>query len=212
MLAVARRRWLTIAITLLATVTVGLVAIVSLPKHFVAHTEVFVTATGGNSPDQLLSAFTLSQNRAKTYALAVSTPVILAPAARRLSYPGGEGELERRVSAAVALDSVVIMISVDDQDPKRAQVVAATIVEELKSAVPRLESATNPSIDLTVIRPAALPAFPESPNRRMILATSVAGGLLMGGFLAMGHDRLIARRVLLSDQEARKSSQTGPVE
>lgn len=196
MLAIVRRGWIKILVTALLGLAVGMVALTMIPKEYEARTEVLVRTTGGATPDQFLSGSTLAQQMAKVYAGAVTTPLLLGPVARRLAFPDGEAALERRVLADVALESVVISVTVRDTDPQRAQAVAAAIALELDRVRPQLEGRRSPSVGFTVVRPATVPREPATPNGRLVLVVSLVGGLFLGCVLAMATERIEQRRAV----------------
>lgn len=186
--AMIGRRWRTIVLTVVVALVAAAAVLVFVPRQYEARTDVYVTTTGGDTPDQALSAFTLAQHRAKAYAQAVASPLVLGPVAESTNYPGGASALEQHVSASVELDSVVVNIVVSDARTTRAVEVAAAVADQLGTAARSLSAKTDTAVGLEVIRPASSSGVPASPSTRIVVAVALAAGLLLGLVLARIRD------------------------
>lgn len=193
-LAALRRRAVVAAVVFVAALLVAPLLMRQLPKEYTSETDLFVTLKGDRTADQLLSGSTFAQQRAKTYAEAVKSPLILAPAAQSTGYPGGAEALEKHTSVDIALDSVILRIGVKDTDPGQAARAAEAIGNQLVAQLPQMEGTANPQVSLTTIRPATTPTEPTSPSARLVYGACALAGLVLAVLVALLVDAAARRR------------------
>ena len=190
-LRVVRKRWRTI--TVVTLVLVGLAALLTLwsPKVYQAHTQLFVSTSGGQDSTQLLQGNTFTQQRVKSYSDLITTPTVLDPVIKDLHLDLTPDQLGAKITASVPLDTVLIDVMVDDQDPKRAAAIASAVGKQFSASVIDLERVSDnaPSpVKVSVVRPPAVPSHPVSPKPMRNIALGVVLGLLVGLGLALLRD------------------------
>lgn len=182
-LRVLRRRYKTVlAATLIGILTAALVASI-LPRSYEARAQVFVSVQG-QSTDQMLQGSSFSQQRVKSYAETLLTPLVLDPVVEDLGLSTTAKELaEKHLTATVPLDTVLIDLTVEDDDPQRAADIANAVVDEFARVVPGLEGPVSDSsspVQVTVLQRGIPSDDPASPQVRMLLAAGALVGLLGG--------------------------------
>jgi succinoglycan biosynthesis transport protein ExoP len=184
-LRVIRRGWRLIVSTLLITMSlVALLTATTTPKYE-ATAQLFVSTPGGNTSD-LLQGSSFTQRQVKTYADLMTTPVVLEPVIRDLKLETSPSSLAGRIAATVPADTVLIDVSVMDNDPELAATLANAVGIQFTRTIEDLESVGGVSpVKATLVQPAAAPSSPVSPSplRNMLLAVVV--GLLAGLGLAI---------------------------
>ena len=125
-----RKRWRIITACVLLAL-VGAAALTALsPKTYSAQAQVFVSAQA--SADDLTSALQGSgytQQRVKSYADIVDTPLVTDSVVKSLSLQISSEDLARKISASNPLDTLLLNISVTDHDPDQAAAMANAVAD-----------------------------------------------------------------------------------
>lgn len=189
-LRIARRRSRVILAAVLLTVAAAGVATVLTPPRYQSSVEFFVSVSNTATNGQLASGGSFTQQRVKSYAQLVKTPRALDQVADQTG-AGSGADLAQAITATVPPDSVLIDVAVVDADPAVAQQIASTIAQTFPQTVTQIEQVDGPSpVKVTVVKNAALPTDPVSPQPvKNLLLALVLGGLL-GVALAVVRDRL----------------------
>ncbi|HTY72117.1 MAG TPA: polysaccharide biosynthesis tyrosine autokinase [Actinomycetes bacterium] len=178
-----RKRWRIISVCVLLGM-LGAAAITALsPKVYAAHAQLFVSARA--TAEDLSSAFqgsSFTQQRVKSYADIVSTPIVTSPVIKQLHLSVSDDQLASQISATNPLDTVLLNISVSDHDPRQAQRIANAVAVQFTQVVSRLEtpSGSTPLVTATVVKYAGLPTVPVSPRPKINLALGLLVGLALG--------------------------------
>ncbi len=183
---VRKRAWLIVLTTVLVTLTVSVISAL-VPKQYVAESRLFVSSQGGQSTDQLLQGSNFTQQRVKSYAEAMRTPLVLDPVIAELGLTESADDLAEAITASVPLDTVLIDLSVSDGEPDRAAQIANAISEQFRQTVPALENSSQSAspVQVTILRPATAPEDPASPDQRLNALAGLLLGLLLGLGLAL---------------------------
>ena len=198
-LRILRGSW--VLITLLTLLGVGAGAaysIVTTPK-FSSSAKVFVSTSNGSTVSELQQGNTFTQQRVKTYADLVSTPIVLLPVIDQLGLDLTGEELAEQVSATAPLDTTLIEITVTDVDPALAAQIATAVSESLTDVVSSIEASETPEgeptspVRLTLVQHAAVPQAPVSPNVLLNVALGGLVGLALGIGLAVLRETLDTR-------------------
>jgi capsular exopolysaccharide synthesis family protein len=156
-------------------------SILTKPK-FKASSQVFVSTQAGGTVQDLVQGNTFTQQRVKTYAELVSTPIVLLPVISNLQLSMTADELAKSVDASAPLNTTLIEISATSPDPVKAAEIANGISESLTKVVQNIEStgSQNSQVKLTRVQEAEVPASPVTPNVPINLSLGLIIGLLLG--------------------------------
>ena len=146
----------------------------SLPNEYQGESVVTVAprATLASGPDPAL--VTVGAPKYVSYATAQST-------VRELAAELGEDpeSLQHSVDASLATDTGDITITAADASPERAAEIANVFAEALVSF-----SRTDDLLTASIVAPAAVPSAPSGPPRRLMEASALIVGALLGGVVA----------------------------
>ena len=185
-LKIVGRRWRTVLVTLVVVLSAAAVLLAVAPRQYEARSELFVSWSASDS-SELLQGSNFTQQRVKSYARAIVSPLVLEPVVEELGLGGTADDLSRRVSTEIPLDTVLIELSVRDDDPRRAVATAEAITSTFVDVVPELEQAAgsaNP-VTVTVLRDGTVSDGPVSPDVLLVVGGAVALGLVLGLALAV---------------------------
>lgn len=195
---VLRRSWVLITVLTLAAVAAAAVfSLLQTPKYQ-ASTRVFVSASAAANISELSAGSNFTQQIVRSYAELVTTNTVLDPVITRLGLAMSPAELAEDVTATAELNTVIVEITVVNNDPVLAAEIANQAAANLIRVVPEFtpDSAEGISpVKITVAQVAAVPQSPISPN----VPLNIALGLLVG--LALGVGVGVLRSVL--DQRIR---------
>ena len=180
-LLVVRKRWRIIALVVLLAVALASIGSALSTRMYEAKTQFFVSTTGASDSVALLQGSTFTQQRVKSYAQLLTTPRILTPVAQAAGVDAAG--LSTRVTATTPPDTVLIDVSVRDEDPDRARVTAEAIAKEFPAAVTELESPAGQKaspVKVTVVQPPVTPTSPVSPQPARNIVLGIVVGLLLG--------------------------------
>jgi capsular exopolysaccharide synthesis family protein len=192
-LSALRKRWLSVVLAALLGVAAGLLASVLAPERYTATTQLYVSVQGGDTTSDLLQGSNFTQQQVSSYTKIVASPLVLNPVIDQLGLGERADVLAESVSADSPINTSLININVSAANPAIAAATADAIADQFKDVVGQLETPTNgtdSAVKVSVVRPAAAPTEPSSPNVRL----NVALGLLLG--LAVGTGLAILREVL----------------
>jgi polysaccharide biosynthesis transport protein len=180
---VLRAHWvLLVSSILVCTVGAGALAWTGTPTY-AATTQLFVS-TGDLVRDvgQSYEGGLYAQQRARSYAKIVVGQREAQAVIEQLGLAQTVDSVQKRIRASVPPDSVVINVTVRDRSPGLAKSIADSLGDQLPALVDRLEAERGqPSpVQLTVTRPARLPASPVSPRKPIYLALGALIGFAVG--------------------------------
>jgi succinoglycan biosynthesis transport protein ExoP len=190
---VVRKRWRVIAVTVLIAIAIAAVQTLLSTKIYTASTQVFVSTSGGSDTAQLLQGSSFTQQRVKSYAEIVTTPVVLDPVIDNLGLTMTADQLATHITATAPVDTVLIDIAVRDTDPAQAARIADDVGKQFAKTVTDLESVsgqTSSPVKVSVVREPQVPTSPVSPRPVRNLGIGLVLGLLVGLGLALLRDLL----------------------
>lgn len=187
-LAILRQRWILIVATALATfaVTAGLTW--TATPQYASSTGLFVSTSQSSTDNSALQGSQFSLQRIKSYADLVNQSAIMNRVVDRLDLDETPGQLSQKVSAAAELDTVILTITVTDESPERAQLIAQTTAEVFVGYVGELETPPGQdqaTIKATVVDEAQVSNTPVSPRAVRNLGLGLMLGLLIGAGVAI---------------------------
>ena len=190
---VLRKRWRLVALLALLCLGGATAATLAATPVYQADTQLFVSTQGGDDASQLLQGSSFTQQRVKSYADIVTSPIVLQPVIEQLSLSTTPQALAKQITAEAPLDTVLINVSVKDESPAQAQKIADEVGKTFGTVVMDLEKPSRSGatpVKVSVVRSPDLPTAPVSPNTKLNLAL----GLLVG--LALGVGAAVLREVL----------------
>jgi succinoglycan biosynthesis transport protein ExoP len=198
---ILRQSWVLIVLLTLLGVAAGAAYSIAQTPMYSSSAKVFVSTSNGGSIGEMAQGNAYTQNRVKTYADLVTTPIVLLPVIAELQLDSTSDEIAREVVATSMPDTSLIEITVTDEDPALAAEVATGVSESLTAVVASIETtgatdddgnpveASSP-VRLTLVQHAAVPQKPVSPN----VPLNIALGGLIG--LALGIGAAVLRETL----------------
>ncbi|HEX7308401.1 polysaccharide biosynthesis tyrosine autokinase [Lentzea sp.] len=181
-LRVLRRRWRMIASGFALGLIGSVVFLSGTTPQYQANSQLFVSTARGEGTAELFSGSSFGQQRVKTYAQVVATPSVLDPVIAKLGLTETADQLASRVVVSAPLDTVLLDISVRDEDAGRAAAIATAVGDSLIQVITKLETATSDTSPVAVsfVRRATVPDKPVFPSVPLTLGAGVLGGLVLG--------------------------------
>jgi capsular polysaccharide biosynthesis protein len=184
-----RRFWV---IILVACIVVGLATgftYMQTPTYIASTTILIGQDLGNGSLDNLYNEVQGVQSTAETVTAAITTGPVAEGVVDRLDLQMSSGSLLANLQAEQIGTSQFIVISYEDTDPERAQLIANAVGDVFSEQIADVSSSAN-SLTAKVWEEAAVPGAPVSPDpmRNMLLALVL--GLMLGVGLAFLLDHL----------------------
>ncbi len=157
--------------------------------------DISTLATGGS----------FSQQRVKSYAQIINSPVTLRPVIKKLNLDLTPEALAEKISASAPLDTVLISITVTDPDPVMAADIANAVTDQFGKTVGILELkglGVDSPVKVSTVKNAVVATSPSSPKKSINLAL----GLLLGFGLGLG---IASLRRLLDNTVKNEDDLTG---
>jgi capsular exopolysaccharide synthesis family protein len=145
--------------------------------------RLFVSTPSEADPTSNYTNSLFSQTRVTSYADLATGPAVMEKVIQKLGLTLTPSELASRITAEPIANTVILSISATDTSPKRAQQLAQTEADELRTFVTALEThngATTSAISLAVADPASFEAGAVSPKVPLTLGVAILLGLLIG--------------------------------
>lgn len=192
-LTILRKRWVSIVVITALAVAGAVAASLLMTPMYRATTQVFVSVQGSSSTTELLQGSSFTRQQVTSYTQLATSPLVLGPVIDEMGLDTRADELGQRVTAESPLNTSLINLSASDENPAIAAALADAIADEFREVISDIETPASggPSaVKISVVRDAAAPTSPTSPNTKLNLAL----GLLVG--LALGVGFAILREVL----------------
>lgn len=193
---IARRRWLLIAIVLVACVAGAGIATKFNAVRYTATAELIVNGSSTISATDEIATRELADERAVAFSqIATTAPAIQAALVKAETLSGPFSPKGRpSVSASASGTSPFIVIHVSDADAHRAQAVANAYATILPTIIQKLEQTpvATPE-EISVVSPAGLPGSPFNHDLKRNLLIGLALGLVIGGGAALVRESLDRR-------------------
>jgi capsular exopolysaccharide synthesis family protein len=190
---VIRKRWRIIMAAMLVVLAGAALATALSPRIYEAQTQLFVSTSGGADTGALLQGSNFTQQRVKSYADVITTPKVLDPVIQKLGLNLSAAKLGTQITATVPLDTVLIEVAVQSNNPRVAATVADAVGKQFTNTVAELESVAEGKaspVKVTIVSSPTVPTQPISPKPTRNLALGVVLGLLLGLGLALLRDLL----------------------
>lgn len=194
-----RRYWKTWMGLTVAGLLIALAIVRFTTPTYQATAEVFVASSGeGTSGSQFVN------QRVTSYPDIAQSRAVLGPVIAKFNLPESFASLEGRVTATNPSQTSQIDISVTDQDPVRASLVANAVANQFGDVVENLErpQGGESPVTLTVTNPAIVPSTPIAPVPKLMLPLGLVVGLALGAAAAIVRSRRDTRLYTADDVRA----------
>lgn len=181
------RRWRIVLVTVLLGGLLGAVYVIAVPERYEATAQVFVTADGDDDATTAYSGLLFLQERVKSYAGALTSPLLLNPVIDDLRLDMNAAKLADAVEVTVPLDTAVLTITVTNEDPKLAAAIAERLGEQFNRSLPELENIPADVIPVSagVLGAAVVSDDPIRPSPVRDVGIALALSALVGVALAL---------------------------
>jgi len=199
-----RRHWIVIGVAAFLGALVAYGYAQTLPEQFRSKASVIVLPDRGENTTELVQGSNYVQSLVQSYAVVAASPYVLDAVIDDFNLETTASELARRVTIDAPLNTMILDISVVDEDPEHARVTADAIATELSDAVAELspEGADDrPAVRLETISPGKPPGAPIAPSMRLYAMLGAAAGLALGVGYALVR-RLSGVRILDTEDVA----------
>ncbi len=177
-------------IMIAACTALGLIAAIAITftttPTYESQSQIFVSTPASTLDiSALATGSSFSQQRVKSYAQIVNSPMTLKPVIEQLGLNMTPEELGGMISASAPLDTVLISLTVTDTDPQRAADIANAVADQFGVTVGDLELhgiGIDSPVKVSTVKDAIPAGAPASPKK----AINLALGLLLGFGLGIG--------------------------
>ncbi|GAB4084275.1 polysaccharide biosynthesis tyrosine autokinase [Myceligenerans cantabricum] len=187
--AALRKRWVVLVVAVVAGGLAGLGYAQTVAPEYKANTNVFVSLERSDTASELMQGADFTQNLVTSYASLATMPAVLNPVIEELRLDNTPDDLSEQVTAMVPLDTAIIEISAEADDPQLAARVANSVARHLSTTVsavsPKNANGTS-AVRLTVVATAQPPEYAFAPDTRLLTAGGAAAGLAVGLLVAVG--------------------------
>jgi succinoglycan biosynthesis transport protein ExoP len=180
-LRVFYKNWILIAACTLLGIAIAAGYSIAVTPKYQAKTELYVSVRSGDSAatTDLVQGTSFARQAVTSYVSVVNSASVLDRVIDELKLDTTAASLASRVSAESPLNTVLIDITVTDDDPKRAAAIANSVGKNTSYVVTnKLENSEGGAslVNVQTIQPATAPSRPSSPN----VPLNVILGLLIG--------------------------------
>lgn len=182
---ILKRKWLIIAITLLALIIGSVYSVYMVTPMYKSDTTLMVNGSKGLSASDIAASFdlgsiNLSQKLVVTYGEIVKSRIVMEQVIERLELDLTYAELMGKTTSQQVGSTEILRISVEDQNPEQAALIANTISDVFVKEVMRILKVNNvETIDMAIAS--------ENPfNIKTMLNIAIAAvlGLMSSVFLS----------------------------
>lgn len=182
-LHIMRRYWRSIVgTTLLGVIAAAGFSMLQTPTYQ-SSSSVFLTVESGSSAGELSQGASYAERQVRSYVSVATTAKVLQPVIDELELDVTANQLADHVSVSSPSSTQLIDITVSDEAPEMAALLADSVSESLIDVVEEL-SPPGPDgarlVSATVINPAVIPGAPASPQPTLNLALGVLIGAAFG--------------------------------
>ena len=182
---IVQNRIIIAASTMVGLIVAAAITFTTTPMYE-SQAQIFVSTPASTLDiSALATGSSFSQQRVKSYAQIVNSPLTLNPVIDRLKLKMDATELGSMITASAPLDTVLISLTVTDTSPKRAAAIANAVAEQFGITVSDLELhgiGVDSPVKVSTVKDAIPASSPASPKK----AINLALGLLLGFGLGIG--------------------------
>lgn len=202
-----RRRWILLSVPAVCIALAAAVTFTATPRY-TSTVQLFVSAQNANNGDfnNIYQGGLFTQQRVQSYVAIIGSPRVARPIVEGLGLDESPEEVASKLSASTPTNTTLIDVAATDEDPRRAQRIAASAGSAFIAVIRELEAPMDggsSAVKLSVSRPATYPDGPSSPNKRRNLAIGLFFGAVLAAALALLRERLDTSVKSLEDLETR---------
>lgn len=199
------RSWMLIVVGAVLGVLVAGVYTLAVTPEYESTARAFLSTTADSTtgPD-LANSQTFVAERIKSYSQLIDSPVVLYPVIQRLKLDITVEDLAKQIEVDVPLNSVVLSVTVTDENKRTASAIANQIMDQLPLVVARVEDPLGAKTAVPVtfaVFDKARPATDASSPRKSL---NLAAGLVLGAVVGFGAFTVLRRRNAGSRGTARR--------
>lgn len=178
---VLKRGWLTLVLAVVVTVGAAAALLALLPASYEAETRIYVSVEDVEN-NTLGQGAIYSQELVRSFVELAQSSSVLRPVTEELGLSDTPWELAERVSVAAQTGTVILEITVTDEDPEQAAAIAASMAESLEVVVQSLTTSDEGggNVTLTTVEEPYAPEGPSFPQPISILGLGLLAGLAIG--------------------------------
>ncbi len=180
-----QNRVLVLACTMLGFIS-SVVITHSIVPLYQSNAQLFVsTPAAALDISTLATGGSFSQQRVKSYAQIINSPMTLKPVIKKLELNLTPEQLAQQITSSAPLDTVLIYITVTDPDPLLAANIANAVTEQFGKTVAALElrgMGSDSIVKVSTVQNAIAATSPSSPKKSI----NYALGFLLGFGLGIG--------------------------
>lgn len=184
-LAATRRLWWIVALSGLVGALAGLgYTLVQTPEYRSTAT-LYVTIGPEATAQAAYQGSLASQQRVVSYIELLGSEIVIADALERAGMDLPVSSVRQATTGAAKPGTVLMTVSVDDQNPDTATALTNALSESLAEYVATIEKPTGseePLANLTLVSPASVPTDPVRP----VAERNILGGLILGLLVGVG--------------------------
>lgn len=184
LLQIAKRRWWIVVLLMVLAGGVAYVSASRQPDKYSASATLLVISGRPETSNEYTS-LQASRSLAETYRQLVRTTPVMDRVVEKLELPYDSTALREKVTTSIVGETQLVEVSVTDNDPEMAALLANTIAEEFQV---HITDQVDPRIgaQVEVADPALVPGSPFEPRPMFSLALGLFIGLLLGvGLVAL---------------------------
>ncbi|MDR3594818.1 Wzz/FepE/Etk N-terminal domain-containing protein [Clostridium sp.] len=175
------KRWkLILSITLMATVTAGIISFFVIAPKYEASTKVFIGKESSKDENYNNSDIQMYQQLMKTYAGVVTTNDLIERAINRNNLNTTSEEVLKNLTVTPGANTQILEIKYVSTDKELAKDVVQSVTTEFI----RTSTQLIPNGNVKVIESVQLPESPSSPNKKLNIAIAFLLGLMISAGLA----------------------------
>ncbi|MBB5355406.1 capsular polysaccharide biosynthesis protein [Anoxybacillus mongoliensis] len=177
-----KRAWLIVAITVIATMTSGIVSYFVLTPIYQASTQLLVNQAKSEQPIYNISEIQTNLQLINTYNVIMKSPAILDIVKDELDLNMPIEELNEKINVTSEKDSQVVNVTVEDPDPYMAADIANTVASVFQREIVKIMNVDN--VNILAKAEVKEQPVPVKPKPLLNMAIAFVVGIMTGVGLA----------------------------
>lgn len=177
-----KRIWLIVAITVIATMTSGIVSYFVLTPIYQASTQLLVNQAKSEQPIYNINEIQTNLQLINTYNVIMKSPAILDIVKEELDLNMSIEELNEKINVTSEKDSQVVNVTVEDPDPHMAADIANTVASVFQREIVKIMNVDN--VNILAKAEVKEQPVPVKPKPLLNMAIAFVIGMMTGVGLA----------------------------